>query len=91
MNTDLLVEIQNTIEYKFNNHIYPEIVNIIKEYVFINPDKLSIYKDTKVTPLVLLENLAKREDLIRGEGNISVDQIMNHIKDIIEEGHICYS
>ena len=91
MNTDLLVEIQNTIEYKFNNHIYPEIVNIIRDYVFINPDKLNIYKNTKVTPLLLLKNLAKKEELIKGEGNISVNEIINYIKDIIEEGHICYS
>ena len=87
MNTDLLLEIQNAIEYKFNNHIYPELVNIIKDYIFINPDKLNIYKNTKVTPLLLLKNLAKKEELIKGEGNISV----NDIKDIIEEGHICYS
>ena len=91
MNTDLLVDIQNTIEYKFNNHIYPEIVNIIKDYIFINPDKLNIYKNTKVTPLLLLKNLAKKEELIKGEGNISVNEITNYIKDIIEEGNICYS
>ncbi len=91
MNTDLLLEIQNAIEYKFNNHIYPELVNIIKDYIFINPDKLNIYKNTKVTPLLLLKNLAKKEELIKGEGNISVNEITNYIKDIIEEGHICYS
>ncbi|MBP5444726.1 MAG: hypothetical protein J6Y28_01010 [Acholeplasmatales bacterium] len=91
MNTDLLLEIQNAIEYKFNNHIYPELVNIIKDYIFINPDKLNIYKNTKVTPLLLLKNLAKKEELIKGEGNISVNEIINYIKDIIEEGHICYS
>jgi len=91
MNTDLLLEIQNAIEYKFNNHIYPELVNIIKDYIFINPDKLNIYKNTKVTPLLLLKNLAKKEELIKGEGNISVNEIINYIKDIIEEGYICYS
>ena len=91
MNTDLLVDIQNTVEYKFKNHIYPEITNIIKDYLFVNPDKLNIYKNTKVTPLLLLKNLAKKEELIKGEGNISVNEIINYIKDIIEEGHICYS
>lgn len=91
MNTDLLVDIQNTVEYKFKNHIYPEIVNIIKDYLFVNPGKLEIYKNTKVTPYLLLKNLSKKDELINGEGNITVDVIMNYIKDIIEEGHICYS
>ena len=91
MNTDLLVDIQNTVEYKFNNHIYPGITNIIKDYLYVNPDKLNIYKNTKVTPYLLLKNLSKKDELINGEGNISVNEIMNYIKDIIEEGHICYS
>lgn len=91
MNTDLLVDIQNTVEYKFKNHIYPEIVNIIKDYLFVNPDKLNIYKNTKGTPYLLLKNLSKKDELINGEGNITVDVIVKYIKDIIEEGHICYS
>lgn len=91
MNTDLLVDIQNAVEYKFKNHIYPEITNIIKDYLFVNPDKLNIYRNTKVTPYLLLKNLSKKDELINGEGNITVDVIMNYIKDIIEEGHICYS
>ena len=91
MNTDLLVDIQNTVEYKFKNHIYPEIVNIIKDYLFVNPGELEIYRNTNVTPYLLLKNLSKKDELINGEGNISVNEIMNYIKDIIEEGHICYS
>jgi hypothetical protein len=90
MNADLLVDIQNTVEYKFKNHIYPDLVNIIKDYLYVNPDKFDIYKKTKVTPTLLLENLSLKEELISGNVNVNHKLIIKYIKEIIEEGKICY-
>ena len=71
MTTDDYVEIQNLVEYKFKNHIYPDLVNIIKDYLYVNPDKFDIYKKTKVTPTLLLENLSLKEELISGNVNVT--------------------
>ncbi len=90
MTTDDYVEIQNLVEYKFKNHIYPDLVNIIKDYLYVNPDKFDIYKKTKVTPTLLLENLSLKEELISGNVNVTHKLIIKYIKEIIEEGKICY-
>ena len=90
MTTDDYVEIQNLIEYKFQNHIYPNLVNILKDYLYANPNKVEIYRKTKVTPILLLQNLSLKEDLISGNINVTHELIIKYIKEIIEEGKLCY-
>ena len=90
MTTDNYIEIQNLVEHKFKNHIYPDLVNIIKDYLYLNPDKIEIYKKTRVTPIQLLENLSLKEDLISGNENVTNKSLIKYIKEIIEEGKFCY-
>ena len=90
MTTDNYIAIQNLVEHKFQNHIYPVLVNIIKDYLYLNPDKIEIYKKTRVTPIQLLENLSLKEDLISGNENVTNKSLIKYIKEIIEEGKFCY-
>ena len=90
MTTDNYIAIQNLVEHKFQNHIYPDLVNIIKDYLYLNPDKIEIYKKTRVTPIQLLENLSLKEDLINGNENVTNKSLIKYIKEIIEEGKFCY-
>ncbi len=90
MTTDNYIEIQNIVEHKFQNHIYPDLVNIIKDYLYLNPDKIEIYKKTRVTAIQLLENLSLKEDLINGNENVTNKSLIKYIKEIIEEGKFCY-
>ena len=68
-----LIGIETPIKYKFQNKMLPELVEIIRDYLFINPNKLNLYLSENVTIenllryLVTIDELKKNYDLSTGD------------------------
>ena len=68
-----LIGIETPIKYKFQNKMIPELVEIIRDYLFINPNKLNLYLSENVTIenllryLVTIDELKKNYDLSTGD------------------------
>ena len=58
-----LIGIETPIKYKFQNKMIPELVEIIRDYLFINPNKLNLYLSENVTIENLLRYLVTIEEL----------------------------
>lgn len=44
-----LIGIETPVKYKFQNKMIPELVEIIRDYLFENPNKLVLYLSENVT------------------------------------------
>lgn len=83
MNYEGLIGIETPIKYKFQNKILPELVDIIRDYLFANPNKLMLYLDSKVTPEGILRYLSSIKEL-KEKVDISIDEILIKIIEYVE-------
>ena len=68
-----LIGIETPIKYKFQNKMIPELVEIIKDYLFENPSKFNLYLSENVTVenvlryLITVDTLKNNYDLSTGD------------------------
>lgn len=53
------IGIENHVESKYDNRIVPEIKNIIRDYLFNNPDKFNIYINDKINVIDLIRTISR--------------------------------
>ena len=78
-----LIGIETPIKYKFQNKMLPELVEIIRDYLFINPNKLNLYLSENVTIENLLRYLVTIEEL-KNNYDLSIGDILKEIIKFVE-------
>ncbi len=78
-----LIGIETPIKYKFQNKMIPELVEIIRDYLFINPNKLNLYLSENVTIENLLRYLVTIEEL-KNNYDLSIGDILKEIIKFVE-------
>lgn len=64
MNYEEYIGIETPIQYKYQYKMIPEIVDVIRDYLFIHPNKLPLYLDKSVTVEDLLKHISSSQCLI---------------------------
>ena len=78
-----LIGIDTPIKYKFQNKMIPELVEIIRDYLFINPNKLDLYLSENVTIENLLRYLVTIDEL-KNNYDLSIGDILKEIIKFVE-------
>lgn len=78
-----LIGIETPIKYKFQNKMIPELVEIIRDYLFINPNKLNLYLSVNVTIENLLRYLVTIDEL-KNNYDLSIGDILKEIIKFVE-------
>ena len=78
-----LIGIETPIKYKFQNKMIPELVEIIRDYLFINPNKLNLYLSENVTIENLLRYLVTIDEL-KNNYDLSIGDILKEIIKFVE-------
>ena len=78
-----LIGIDTPIKYKFQNKMIPELVEIIRDYLFINPNKLDLYLSENVTIENLLRYLVTIDEL-KSNYDLSIGDILKEIIKFVE-------
>lgn len=58
MNYKDYIGIETPIQYKYQNKMIPEIVEVIKDYLFLHLNKLPLYLDITITVEDLLKHIS---------------------------------
>lgn len=80
-NYTLNIGIENQIEYKYSNVIIPEIKNIIRDYLFNNPDKLNIYIRNNINVIDLIRTISRN---LSNEKDITPKMVLSEIIKYVE-------
>lgn len=75
------IGIENQVEMKYGNQIIPEIKDLIRDYLFNNPDKFNLYINDKIDVNKMLRTVS-RELAKVPEINHSI--ILNKIIELVE-------
>ena len=78
-----LIGIETPVKYKFQNKMIPELVEIIRDYLFENPNKFSLYLSENVTVENLLRYLIT-VDTIKNNFDLSTGDILKEIIKYVE-------
>lgn len=78
-----LIGIETPIKYKFQNKMLPELVEIIRDYLFINPHKLAIYLSENITVDNLLRYLVTIDEF-KNNYDLSTGDILKEIIKFVE-------
>jgi hypothetical protein len=78
-----LIGIETPIKYKFQNKMLPELVEIIRDYLFKNPHKLAIYLSEDITVGNLLRYLVTIDEL-KNNYDLSTGDILKEIIKFVE-------
>ena len=78
-----LIGIETPIKYKFQNKMIPELVEIIKDYLFENPSKFNLYLSENVTVENLLRYLVT-VDTLKNNYDLSTGDILKEIIKYVE-------
>ena len=78
-----LIGIETPIKYKFQNKMIPELVEIIRDYLFINPNKLNLYLSENITVDNLLRYLVTIDEL-KNNYDLSIGDILKEIIKYVE-------
>lgn len=78
-----LIGVETPIKYKFQNKMIPELVEIIRDYLFENPNKFSLYLSENVTVENLLRYLITVETL-KNNFDLSTGDILKEIIKYVE-------
>lgn len=76
--------IETQVKYKYQNILIPEIVSIIRDYLFQYPDKRSIYIDKRINVNDLIRFIATNKNL-QQKPNIEPKDILDLIKEYVEK------
>ncbi len=75
------IGIENQVEMKYGNQIIPEIKDLIRDYLFNNPDKFNLYINDKIDVNKMLRTVS-RELAKVPEINHAI--ILNKIIELVE-------
>lgn len=64
MNYEEYIGIETPIQNKYYNKMIPEIVDVIRDYLFIHPNKLSLYLDKIITVEDLLKYISSSQKIL---------------------------
>ena len=78
-----LIGIETPVKYKFQNKMIPELVEIIRDYLFENPSKFNLYLSEKVTVENLLRYLVT-VDTLKNNYDLSTGDILKEIIKYVE-------
>lgn len=78
-----LIGIETPVKYKFQNKMLPELVEIIRDYLFENPNKFSLYLSENVTVENLLRYLIT-VDVLKNNYDLSTGDILKEIIKYVE-------
>jgi hypothetical protein len=78
------IGIETPIKYKYQNLLIPELVPIIRDYLFQYPEKVKIYMDKRINVDNLIRFISKSEKL-KNNYNIEPVDILNVVKEYIEK------
>ena len=78
-----LIGIETPIKYKFQNKMIPELAEIIRDYLFKNPNKLDLYLSENVTIENLLRYLVTIDEL-KNNYDLSIGDILKEIIKFVE-------
>ena len=78
-----LIGIETPVKYKFQNKMIPELVEIIRDYLFENPSKFSLYLSENVTAENLLRYLVT-VDTLKNNYDLSTGDILREIIKYVE-------
>ena len=78
-----LIGIETPIKYKFQNKMIPELAEIIRDYLFKNPNKLDLYLSENITMDNLLRYLVTIDEL-KNNYDLSIGDILKEIIKYVE-------
>ena len=78
-----LIGIETPVKYKFQNKMIPELVEIIRDYLFENPSKFNLYLSENVTVENLLRYLVT-VDSLKNNYDLSTGDILKEIIKYVE-------
>lgn len=78
-----LIGIETPVKYKFQNKMIPELVEIIRDYLFENPSKFNLYLSENVTVENLLRYLVT-VDTLKNNYDLSTGDILKEIVKFVE-------
>lgn len=78
-----LIGIETPVKYKFQNKMIPELVEIIRDYLFENPSKFNLYLSENVTVENLLRYLVT-VDTLKNNYDLSTGDILKEIIKYVE-------
>ena len=78
-----LIGIETPIKYKFQNKMIPELAEIIRDYLFKNPNKLELYLSENITVDNLLRYLVTIDEL-KNNYDLSTGDILKEIIKFVE-------
>lgn len=78
-----LIGVETPIKYKFQNKMIPELVEIIRDYLFLNPNKLDLYLSENITLDNLLRYLVTIDEL-KNNYDLSTGDILKEIIKFVE-------
>ena len=78
-----LIGIETPVKYKFQNEMIPELVEIIRDYLFENPSKFNLYLSENVTVENLLRYLIS-VDTLKNNYDLSTGDILKEIIKYVE-------
>ena len=78
-----LIGIETPIKYKFQNKMIPELAEIIRDYLFKNPNKLELYLSENITVDNLLRYLVTIDEL-KNNYDLSIGDILKEIIKFVE-------
>lgn len=81
-----LIGIETPIKYKFQNKMIPELVEIIRDYLFKNPNKLDLYLSENITVDNLLRYLVTIDEL-KNNYDLSIGDILKEIIKFVEDSN----
>ena len=81
-----LIGIETPIKYKFQNKMIPELVEIIRDYLFKNLNKLDLYLSENITVDNLLRYLVTIDEL-KNNYDLSIGDILKEIIKFVEDSN----
>lgn len=78
-----LIGIETPVKYKFQNKMIPELVEIIRDYLFENPSKFNLYLSENVKVENLLRYLIT-VDTLKNNYDLSTGDILKEIIKYVE-------
>lgn len=78
------IGIENHVESKYDNRIVPEIKDIIRDYLFNNPDKFNIYISDKINVIDLIRTISRN---LSNRVYVTDAMVMDEIIKYVEVDH----
>ncbi len=78
------IGIETPIFQKYQNKLIPEIAVVIKEYLFVHPEKLSLYLDESIKIKAVLKYISSCSKLLENQ-EIEPKDMLGVIQEFVEK------